>query len=210
MNKREHVNDSGEFQSDKYPSCPAGKVPLSTKDKSAQDLLWNYAQRRRSVDHAFADDLEFVLLGKGYRPLPIYSESKLLRLVTNGVVNTPAWFNELREAATETCNIIASLQSQLEVAKAETEKLEQERSTWRNADVLGQNTKLLQSSSELARKMERFRQGARELADKWEQQSNQVDPISRVSQPISTSVRRVVSASHATDLRVLISESFSS
>jgi hypothetical protein len=28
----------GEFQSDKYPACPRGKVPLSTKDKTAQDL----------------------------------------------------------------------------------------------------------------------------------------------------------------------------
>jgi hypothetical protein len=30
----------GEFQSDKYPTTPRGKVPLSTRDKAAQDLLW--------------------------------------------------------------------------------------------------------------------------------------------------------------------------
>lgn len=40
-----HIID-GEFQSDKYPTCPRGKVPLSVKDKTAQDLLWEYAQRR--------------------------------------------------------------------------------------------------------------------------------------------------------------------
>jgi len=58
----------GEFQSDKYPSTPRGKVPLSCKDKSAQDLLWEYAQRRRSVDAEFADDLEQALRLKGYKP----------------------------------------------------------------------------------------------------------------------------------------------
>ena len=61
----EHIID-GEFQSDKYPTCPRGKVPLSTKDPMAQDLLWLYAQRRRAVDPQFSDDLEFALKEKGY------------------------------------------------------------------------------------------------------------------------------------------------
>jgi hypothetical protein len=60
-----HIID-GEFQSDKYPTCPAGKVPLSTKDPTAWDLLWEYAQRRRAVDAEFADDLEAALQAKGY------------------------------------------------------------------------------------------------------------------------------------------------
>lgn len=38
---------NGQFQSDKYPTCPPGKVPLSVEDPTAQDLLWEYAQRRR-------------------------------------------------------------------------------------------------------------------------------------------------------------------
>jgi hypothetical protein len=63
-----HLID-GEFQSDKYPTCPRGKVPLSVKDKSAQDLLWEYAQRRRAVDKEFADDLEHALKGAGFVPL---------------------------------------------------------------------------------------------------------------------------------------------
>lgn len=58
----------GEFQSDKYPTCPRGKVPLSVKDPTAQDLLWTYAQRRRSVDAEFATDLEKALRAKGYEP----------------------------------------------------------------------------------------------------------------------------------------------
>lgn len=62
-----HIID-GEFQSDKYPTCPRGKVPLSTKDPTAQDLLWEYAQRRRSVDAEFAADLEWALRKHGYVP----------------------------------------------------------------------------------------------------------------------------------------------
>jgi len=58
----------GKFQSDKYPTCPAGKVPLSVEDVTAQDLLWEYAQRRREVDADFSSDLESSLLAAGYRP----------------------------------------------------------------------------------------------------------------------------------------------
>lgn len=61
----DHIID-GEFQSDKYPTCPRGKVPLSTKDPLAQDLLWEYAQRRRVIDSVFSDDLELALLAKGF------------------------------------------------------------------------------------------------------------------------------------------------
>jgi len=62
-----HLIDN-EFQSDKYPTCPRGKVPLSTKDPTAQDLLWEYAQRRREVDAEFSDDVETALKLKGFNP----------------------------------------------------------------------------------------------------------------------------------------------
>jgi len=62
-----HIID-GEFQSDKYPTTPRGKVPLSIKDPSAQDLLWEYAQRRRSVDAEFSTDLETALKAAKYNP----------------------------------------------------------------------------------------------------------------------------------------------
>lgn len=62
-----HLID-GEFQSDKYPTCPRGKVPLSVKDRTAQDLLWEYAQRRRLVDAEFSDDLEAALKAAGFVP----------------------------------------------------------------------------------------------------------------------------------------------
>lgn len=56
----------GQFQSDKYPTTPRGKVPLSVNDPTAMDLLWEYAQRRRAVDAEFADDLETALRVAGY------------------------------------------------------------------------------------------------------------------------------------------------
>jgi len=58
----------GEFQSDKYPTCPRGKVPLSCKDKTAQPYLWAYAQVHRAVDPQFSDDLELALRRHGYKP----------------------------------------------------------------------------------------------------------------------------------------------
>lgn len=57
---------NGKFQSDKYPTTPPGKVPLSVNDPTAQDLLWEYAQRRRTVDSEFSDDLETALRAAGY------------------------------------------------------------------------------------------------------------------------------------------------
>lgn len=63
----EHLIE-GSFQSDKYPGCPRGKVPLSEKDPLAQDLLAEYARRRRPTDQAFADDLMQALRNHGYEP----------------------------------------------------------------------------------------------------------------------------------------------
>lgn len=63
---------NGEFQSDKYPTTPRGKVPLSVKDESAQDLLWLYAQRRRAADPEFSDDLEAALAGAGFEDWPCF------------------------------------------------------------------------------------------------------------------------------------------
>ncbi len=61
-----HINPAGQFQSDRYPTCPPGKVPLSVKDPTAQDLLWMYAQRRRVVDAEFSADLETALAAAGF------------------------------------------------------------------------------------------------------------------------------------------------
>lgn len=62
-----HLID-GEFQSDKYPTCPRGKLPLSFKDPMAQDLIHKYGQRRRPIDNEFSDDVESALLIAGYNP----------------------------------------------------------------------------------------------------------------------------------------------
>ena len=71
---REHLTVSGTFQSDKYPTVPAGLVPLSVRDRSAQDLLWDYAARREPVDREFSRDLREALRNAGCqvegRPAP--------------------------------------------------------------------------------------------------------------------------------------------
>lgn len=51
-----HVID-GEFQSDKYPWCKRGFVPLKITDPNARKVLRLYAQLRRSVDSDFSHDL---------------------------------------------------------------------------------------------------------------------------------------------------------
>jgi hypothetical protein len=70
-----HLID-GEFQSDKYPTCPRGKVPLSTKDTAAQPHLWEYAHDHRGIDSEFSDDLQAALRSKGYVP-PTHRPSRL-------------------------------------------------------------------------------------------------------------------------------------
>ena len=55
--EREHINNQGEFQSDKYPWCEAGFVPLKLTDSNARIVLATYAELRRPIDPQFADDL---------------------------------------------------------------------------------------------------------------------------------------------------------
>jgi len=57
---------AGEFQSDKYPWCKRGFVPLKLTDKSCHKALWDYAQERRTIDPEFSDDLEEALKLCGY------------------------------------------------------------------------------------------------------------------------------------------------
>lgn len=70
---REHLTISGTFQSDRYPGCPAGKVPLSVKDPLAQDLLWEYARRHEAAgkhgDSEFPRDLREALVNAGFSPV---------------------------------------------------------------------------------------------------------------------------------------------
>jgi hypothetical protein len=63
-----HINKDGQFQSDKYPTTPAGKVPLSVKDLDAQALLWRYAQLHHGIDPEFSNDLFAALRAAGYDP----------------------------------------------------------------------------------------------------------------------------------------------
>lgn len=58
----------GEFQSDKYPQTPRGKVPLSVRDPDAQPLLWRYAALHEKRDADFSADLRTALINAGYKP----------------------------------------------------------------------------------------------------------------------------------------------
>ena len=100
-----HLID-GKFQSDKYPTCPPGKVPLSVEDPMAQDLLWEYAQRRRSVDAEFSEDLETALAIAGCDACKFVSKSP----------TPPTQVAELPSTQ------IAALRAQLRVANEQAEK----------------------------------------------------------------------------------------
>ena len=54
---RDHLTVTGNFQSDKYPWCPPGFVPLKLTDPAARDLLDEYAKRRGAIDSEFQRDL---------------------------------------------------------------------------------------------------------------------------------------------------------
>ena len=57
---RDRLTESGTFQSDKYPWCPAGFVPLKLTDPEAREALADYVSRKRSAcngDEDFLADL---------------------------------------------------------------------------------------------------------------------------------------------------------
>ena len=64
--QRPHLDENDEFQSDKYPWCHAGFVPLKLTDPMAWPVLWDYARRRETVDMEFSEDLRYSLLKAGY------------------------------------------------------------------------------------------------------------------------------------------------
>jgi hypothetical protein len=64
----DHINADGQFQSDKYPWCRPGFVPLKITDAGAWQPLWDYAEQRRAIDVGFADDLQAALRAAGYVP----------------------------------------------------------------------------------------------------------------------------------------------
>lgn len=92
---------AGEFQSDKYPTCPRGKVPLSCGDPMAQDLLWAYAQRRGAVDADFAEDLKQALRLKGYTPPDETPDGPTIARVVERAGTSPLDLAALRKIVAE-------------------------------------------------------------------------------------------------------------
>ncbi len=52
-----HINDKGEFQSDKYPDLPPDKIILSFRDPEARKALDFYASLCRDVDEELSKDI---------------------------------------------------------------------------------------------------------------------------------------------------------
>lgn len=128
----EHLID-GEFQSDKYPWCKRGFVPLKLTDPMAHRPLSDYAQTRRAVDPEFSDDLEEALRLKGYKTEP--TADAALRCTATGIeggypsqqcclvgghdlphdftptVRLSAFIEEMREAAPRKDGVVTTPQS---------------------------------------------------------------------------------------------------
>ena len=62
-----HLNKDGKFQSDKYPWSHPDFMPLKFSDPMAQDLIWEYARRRHTVDVDFSLDVSKRLTVLGYK-----------------------------------------------------------------------------------------------------------------------------------------------
>jgi len=84
-----HLIDD-EFQSDRFPTCPRNKVPLSVTDPDAQPLLWTYAQKHRVIDSEFSADLETALMMAGYTPhLQKYKKLFVVTFTSKAVPDLP-------------------------------------------------------------------------------------------------------------------------
>lgn len=90
---------------DKYPTTPRGKVPLSVKDPTAQDLLWEYADRRQPVDAEFSTDLRAALLVAGYHPAEETDVERLRagieRILGTGYASVDAVYADLQKLIEE-------------------------------------------------------------------------------------------------------------
>ena len=91
-----HIID-GQFKSDKYPDCPRGLIPFKATDPMAQDLLYEYAVRRRETDGEFSDDLIETLRNTGYygTGIPTLSPPLIAEVtVPEGFQSCPVIFND--------------------------------------------------------------------------------------------------------------------
>jgi len=68
--KRPHLTQRGVFR-DKYDWCKKGFLALKFTDPMAQDLIDEYAYRRREIDIEFTEDVFTALHNVGYHDEPI-------------------------------------------------------------------------------------------------------------------------------------------
>jgi len=90
---REHIIN-GEFQSDKYPWCKRGFVPLKLTDPNARLVLRIYAELRRSVDADFSDDLLDAISQEDSVHVQLREAKDLLREIRDNSVYPDPVINE--------------------------------------------------------------------------------------------------------------------
>lgn len=81
---RDHLTITGTFQSDKYPWCAAGFVPLKITDKTAHDLLRTYADRRALIDAEFGRDLHEALDNVGADRRQVFADMAWAEVIPEG------------------------------------------------------------------------------------------------------------------------------
>ena len=82
---RDHLTVTGTFQSDKYPWCPAGFVPLKLTDPAARDLLDEYGRRRGAIDPDFQRDLLEALNNVPAKPNAGYKNFETVQMLQGKV-----------------------------------------------------------------------------------------------------------------------------
>ena len=59
--KREHINENGEFQSDRFPETPEGCILLKFKDVNAHTALLALADYYEKIDPALSSDVRWAV-----------------------------------------------------------------------------------------------------------------------------------------------------
>lgn len=63
-----HINDKGEFQSDKHTDLPPDRIRLNFTKPASQRALWALAEDYEDIDLGLSADIKARLMALGYRP----------------------------------------------------------------------------------------------------------------------------------------------
>ena len=92
-----HIDKDGNFQSDKYPWCKPGFLPLKFTDPMAQDLLWEYSRRRSQIDLDFSFGVAANLEKVGFKPLDQKELDEAMELARKTLDRDGIWSRSTRK-----------------------------------------------------------------------------------------------------------------